>query len=165
MKTLKELRENKQLTQATLAKQLNISPSTVAMYERGERNPDPEMLKKIANYFSVSIDYLLGNTLHNNTAKLYGNDTSVFNDQKNNYDKLAKSNLPQLNKHDKRDISKILDELVNDLDGKGAVAFYNGDEELDDETRKLIAQSLKLSAVIAKQRAKAKFTPKKYKKQ
>lgn len=142
---LKELRESKKITQAELGKALAISTSTIGMYEQGRRNPDPEMLKKIADYFNVSIDYLLGH-------------------KSDEYDKLSNENLPKLNKKDKKDISKILDALVNDLDGKGAVAFYNGDEELDDETRALIAQSLKVSAVIAKQKAKEKFTPKKYKK-
>lgn len=59
---LKLLRNNNKITQRQLAKDLNVSPSTIALYETGDRNPDSIMLKKIASYFNVSIDYLLGNT-------------------------------------------------------------------------------------------------------
>ncbi len=58
---LKSLRENKGLLQKDLADILCIKPSTVGMYEQGRREPDNNMLKKIANYFEVSIDYLLDN--------------------------------------------------------------------------------------------------------
>lgn len=56
---LKELRQANELTQNKLAQILNISRSTIAMYETGASEPDNETLKKIAKYFNVSIDYLL----------------------------------------------------------------------------------------------------------
>lgn len=59
---LKTLRNEKKLTQRELAKLLNLSPSTIAMYEIGQRFPDPETLQKIADFFDVSVDYLLGRT-------------------------------------------------------------------------------------------------------
>ena len=59
---LKHLRQEKGITQRDLAKQLNISPSTIAMYETGQRKPDSDMLEAIADYFNVSIDYLLCRT-------------------------------------------------------------------------------------------------------
>jgi transcriptional regulator with XRE-family HTH domain len=59
-KRLKHLRENKNLSQRQLAKLLNVAPSTLAMYEVDKREPDFDTLKKIANFFSVSTDYLLG---------------------------------------------------------------------------------------------------------
>mgnify|MGYP003370866330 FL=1 len=62
MKRLKELREQKNLTQAQLSKFLNISASTIGMYEQGRRFPDENLLKHISQYFNVSIDYLLGLT-------------------------------------------------------------------------------------------------------
>ena len=58
----KELREKNQLTQAELSKHLKISPSTVGMYEQGRREPDIDTLKKLSDFFEVSIDYLLGKT-------------------------------------------------------------------------------------------------------
>jgi transcriptional regulator with XRE-family HTH domain len=57
---LKSLRAEKELSQRDLASLLELSPSTIAMYETGQREPDNETLIKIANFFQVSTDYLLG---------------------------------------------------------------------------------------------------------
>ncbi|MHC5278899.1 helix-turn-helix domain-containing protein [Listeria kieliensis] len=59
--TLKELRKKENLTQGQLSANLGISRDTLANYEIGRREPDFETLKKIAKYFEVSTDYLLGN--------------------------------------------------------------------------------------------------------
>lgn len=59
---LKSLRAAKGLTQDELSKQLNISRSTIGMYEKGAREPDFETLELIADYFNVDTDYLLGRT-------------------------------------------------------------------------------------------------------
>lgn len=59
---LKELRSEKQITQRELANLLQLSPSTIAMYETGQRMPDPETLQRIADFFNVSTDFLLGRT-------------------------------------------------------------------------------------------------------
>lgn len=61
-KNLKKIRKSKGLTQAQLAECLNVSTSTIGMYEQGRREPDTTMLKKICNKFNISIDSLLGNT-------------------------------------------------------------------------------------------------------
>ena len=57
---LKELRQKKHLTQLELSKALQISASSIGMYEQGRREPDNETLAKIADFFDVTIDYLLG---------------------------------------------------------------------------------------------------------
>ena len=57
---IKELRERKEMSQAELAKMLNLSPSTIGMYEQGRRQPNHETLEKLADFFHVSTDYLLG---------------------------------------------------------------------------------------------------------
>jgi transcriptional regulator with XRE-family HTH domain len=58
---LRELREEKGLTQKDLAQALGLSSkSTITNYEQNDRDPDYETLIKIAKYFEVSIDYLLG---------------------------------------------------------------------------------------------------------
>ncbi|MCK8827128.1 helix-turn-helix domain-containing protein [Natroniella acetigena] len=56
---LKKLRKEAELTQAKLAKELNIGESTISLYESGNREPDYQILKRIADYFNVSVDYLL----------------------------------------------------------------------------------------------------------
>lgn len=55
-----ELRKEKGLSQATLAKALGVDCSTIAKYETGDRLPDVVMLGKLADFFEVSTDYLLG---------------------------------------------------------------------------------------------------------
>lgn len=60
MNRIKELRTERGITQADLAKILKISDRAVGYYENGDREPDYSTLLKIADYFDVSIDYLLG---------------------------------------------------------------------------------------------------------
>lgn len=60
MKRLKSLREAKNLKQSDLAKEFNVSQSTIAMWETGKRDPDSEAMQKMADYFNVSVDYLMG---------------------------------------------------------------------------------------------------------
>jgi len=54
------LRNEKKLTQSQLAKELNISPSAIGMYEQGRRKPSYELLENICDYFNVDMDYLMG---------------------------------------------------------------------------------------------------------
>ncbi|EUJ46208.1 helix-turn-helix transcriptional regulator [Listeria fleischmannii] len=58
---MKYLRERNNLYQKDIAAKVGVARTTYAMYEQGKREPDFETLKKIANYFDVSIDYLLDN--------------------------------------------------------------------------------------------------------
>ncbi|MEE0963682.1 MAG: XRE family transcriptional regulator [Ruminococcus bromii] len=58
---LKILRERKQITQQQLADKLDISRSTIGMYENGSREPDFETLELIADFFNVNMDRLIGN--------------------------------------------------------------------------------------------------------
>jgi len=58
---LKKLREEKGLTQEQLAKIFNVKDPTITRYEKGQRQPDTETLIKIAKFFNVSVDRLLGN--------------------------------------------------------------------------------------------------------
>ena len=65
---LKELRESKKITQQDMANVLGIARGTYAHYEINRREPDNDTLKKIANYFNVSTDYLLDRiSMPNNT--------------------------------------------------------------------------------------------------
>lgn len=59
---LKKLRKESGLTQASLAKQLNIKPVNISSYELGNSTPSNEILVKISKIFNVSTDYLLGKT-------------------------------------------------------------------------------------------------------
>lgn len=59
---LKELREKKHISQVKLAMDLNMNQNTISRYECGVHEADYETLIKLADYFGVSIDYLLGRT-------------------------------------------------------------------------------------------------------
>lgn len=59
-KKIKELREENSLTQEQLAENLQISRSSLALYETGKRQVPNELLLKIAAYFKVSMDFLFG---------------------------------------------------------------------------------------------------------
>ena len=56
---LKELRESKGLTQKEVAKVIGYTQLSYARYENGKREPDISTLCKLANYFNVTVDYLI----------------------------------------------------------------------------------------------------------
>ncbi len=59
---LKELRKSRNISQVKLAMDLNMNQNSISRYETGEREADYATLIAIADYFEVSIDYLLGRT-------------------------------------------------------------------------------------------------------
>lgn len=60
MKRLRGLREGQELTYRDLASIVNISYQALHHYEIGNRDPSVWAVKKVANYFNVSIDWLVG---------------------------------------------------------------------------------------------------------
>lgn len=140
-KRLKSLRTSTKLTQEETAKKLGIARTTYAMYEQGKREPDIATLNSLASYFNVSVDYLLG------TAE---------QDQK----------LPELTKKEELDIKKDLEKIVNSLSSNQGYAHFGGEslEDLDEEDKELLINSLENTMKLAKKLAKQKFTPHKYRK-
>ena len=59
---LKELRRARNMTQLRLAMELNTNQNTISRYESGEREPSIADLIRLADYFNVSVDYLIGRT-------------------------------------------------------------------------------------------------------
>ena len=57
---LREIRKLSGLTMKELGIRIGVSESAISQYETGKRQPDYETLLKIADYFGVSVDYLLG---------------------------------------------------------------------------------------------------------
>ena len=57
---LRELRRQRKMTQAQLAAELGISKSAVSMYEQGNREPELELLQRMADLFQVSVSAMLG---------------------------------------------------------------------------------------------------------
>lgn len=71
---LKKLREEKGISQLELAKLLNISNVMLSRYEKHKRSPDYETLNKLADFYRVSTDYLLGRTNIRNHQELLAAD-------------------------------------------------------------------------------------------
>ena len=59
MKGLKIIRKERNLNQQKVAMDLNISREALSHYENGKRSPDIDMLRKLSEYFNVSIDFLI----------------------------------------------------------------------------------------------------------
>lgn len=99
MKNLKTLRLDKNITQKQVAVELNLSQQTYNYYENCKRQPGFDTLSKIAQYFNVSVDYLLGN----DTPKDFG-DLRDFTenelDEIKSFVKFIKSKRPE--KHDSK---------------------------------------------------------------
>lgn len=58
-KQIINLRKKQGMSQSQLAKELNVSPSTIGMYEQGRRVPELKILLAMAHLFNVSLDYLV----------------------------------------------------------------------------------------------------------
>lgn len=58
--SLKNLRKSRRITQSRLAAELGLSTSTISMYECGKREPELELLKKLAAFFGVDMNELTG---------------------------------------------------------------------------------------------------------
>ena len=97
-----------------------------------------ELIAKIADYFGVSVDYLIG--------------------------KEPAETAPALTKKDERDIEKRLEAMIGDLEGNADGLMFSG-EPMDEETRELLKMSLRNQLEISKRLAKQKYTPKKYRKE
>lgn len=106
------------------------------LYRLKDSKPSAERLEELANYFNVSVDYLLGRT-----------------EKKRYYD---------LTEKDERDIQKELQSLIDDLSNADGMAFSKKDSEMSEATREALIISLENALRIAKIEAKKKYTPKKY---
>jgi transcriptional regulator with XRE-family HTH domain len=119
---LKTLRKEKDRTQEDMAKLLNIRRSTYGEYERGKIVPPIDKLKVLADYFGVSVDYLMGNT--------------NFQTHK------------ERNESDPLDISKQMKIILEYLENSQSTLTIDGNI-LDDESREVLKSSLKSSLKMA----------------
>lgn len=67
---LVQLRKGTKLYQADMAKKIGVARATYGAYEQGTRQPDFETLKKIADHFGVSTDFLLGHTVEDKSITM-----------------------------------------------------------------------------------------------
>lgn len=101
---LRELLEEHEITQKQLAEALNLLPPTLGRYIRNEREPDIETIKRIADYFHVSTDYLLnhqaGHTISHMEDELLRIFRSMTDDQQIMYLEQGKA-VSRLNQKEK----------------------------------------------------------------
>lgn len=132
---VKELCNERKISINELEKSLGYSKNT--LYRLKTQIPGADKLQKIADYFDVSTDYLLGRT-----------------EVKRSFD---------LTEIDERDIQKELQKIINGLEGNSYAAFDGQTlDDMDEEDKELLIASLENTLRIAKKIAKQKYTPKKY---
>ena len=129
------------ITTYQVSKATGISQSTFSNWKARRNLISPEKGKIIADYFGVSLDYLMT-----------GKEPSAITEP-----------TIKFTARDERDIEKRLERTLEDLEASQNGLMFSG-EPLDDETRELLKISLENSIRIAKLNAKEKFTPKKYRK-
>ncbi|HHP5671102.1 helix-turn-helix domain-containing protein [Enterococcus faecalis] len=131
---IKDLAKEKGLSIRQLEINFGYSNGYIGSWKR--QTPNSNELSRIADYFDVSVDYLLGRT-----------------EKKKYYD---------LTDKDERSIQKQLQSLIDDLSNDGALAFSKEDGEMSEETKEALISSLENALRISKIEAKKKYTPKKY---
>ena len=89
---LKGLRKEKDVMQKDVANFLDISSSAYGFYEQGKRTPTSDIVVKLAEYFDVSTDYLLGKTDNRNIEIKNNNDTNKEKDFEEEIEKIINSN-------------------------------------------------------------------------
>jgi transcriptional regulator with XRE-family HTH domain len=133
---VKKLCDEQKISIVELEERLQFGRNS--LYGWKKKTPNGANLVKVAEYFDVSVDYLLGRT-----------------DKKRYYD---------LTQKDERDIQKELEKMIEGLSANSGYAAFDGEtlDDMDEEDRDLLKASLENSLRLAKRLAKQKFTPKKY---
>lgn len=137
---LKELRNSKKLTQKQLADIFYLNKSSISRYENNSQMPENEILQKLADFFEVSIDYLLCRT-DEQTPPISNN---------------------SLSKKEKLDIEKEALHMIENIDNADVIEFCGIPADDDDKEFLRMAYERFLSDVRVYN--KMKYTPKKYKK-
>ncbi|PGS84592.1 transcriptional regulator [Bacillus cereus] len=130
---IKKLCTEQKITIAELERRIQLSNGQIRKW--ANQTPGVDKVQKVADYFNVPLDYLLGRT-----QKKYW----------------------ELSEKDEKDIQKKLEEMIEDMSNADALAFSKGAEPMSEETKQLLIISLENSLRLGKEMAKKKFTPKKY---
>lgn len=97
---LKELRAEKGLTQAALAQKLECSQSMIVRWERGECEPTANAIIKIATFFDVTTDYLLGREDDFGSVTISSGNVSGNNNTVNSHNTIHARTVAQLSESD-----------------------------------------------------------------
>lgn len=138
---LKELRKEKRLTQKQLAEILFVDDTSISKYENGKNGPENLILQQMADYFNVSIDYLLGRSDNRNSTN-------------------SETWTPTLNNKDNLDIEKALNRTLESLESQEGLMLSGS--PVDEDDWELLKAAIQNGLEYAKKMNKQKYTPKKY---
>lgn len=131
-----KLLKEKNVKVADITRATGIASSTFTDWKKGRYTPKQDKLQKIADYFGVTIDYLMNGE--------------------------EKEWTPALTEKDEKDLDKKVENLLNAVDSDSGLMLDG--EIMDEETREIFAMNLKNALRTTKLAAKAKYTPKKHRK-
>ena len=112
---LKKLREEQNLSQKKLGQILGLPQSNIGMYESGKRMPPPKILDIFADYFNVTVDYLLGRT---DTPMSKPFSEEKIKEFKKGLDDLKLDQYKELNDENKEFIAVQFNALIDKLKDK-----------------------------------------------
>lgn len=111
----RNLRKNHKLLQSDIASKMNVSLSTVGMWEQGRNQPDTDTVKKLANLFGVSTDYLLDNDVEEDKNKELLQ--AIANDLSNPLNKAIYSKASELKTDkDRQIVLSIIEGFIKGID-------------------------------------------------
>jgi transcriptional regulator with XRE-family HTH domain len=115
---LKELREENNISRSDLAEILGVSTQTIANYENGHREPNFDILLKIADYFNVTVDYLIGRSNYRTVEEQIT--------KRNKFERFVIENLPSAVWDEKieKEVGTFIEEILEPLMNSAAVIFY-----------------------------------------
>lgn len=128
------------VTAYKVSKEAGVTQSTLSDWKRGRSTPKTENMKKIADYFGVTVEYLM-------TGK-----------------EEPKEKAPELTARDERDIAKDLDRIMEEIrKGDDGPLYYNG-VELNNASLSLLQNAIEYALRETKKENKERFNPYKNKK-
>lgn len=129
------------VTAYRVAKETGITTATLTNWKQGKYTPKQDKLQKIADYFGVSLEYLM-------TGK----------------EDVVKEKAPELTARDERDIAKDLDRIMGEIQkGDDGPLYYNG-IEIDNASLNLLQNAIEYALRETKKENKVKYNPNKNKK-
>lgn len=145
---LRKALEMREMSQKELSQRTGINESSISTYLKGEYTARQKKVDLMAEALRVDPAWLMGFDVPPNKSQ-----PKPTTDE----------DLPQLTPRDERQIAKELEAMMNDLDAQTDFAAHGGTIE-DEEDRELLRASLLTTMKLAKQLAKKKYTPKKFRK-
>lgn len=128
------------VTPYKVAKEAGVTQTALSNWKSGRSTPSSKTLQKVADYFGVTVDYLMTGRAE------------------------AKEKAPELTARDERDIAKDLDRIMGEIQkGDDGPLYYNG-IEIDNASLNLLQNAIEYALRETKKENKVKYNPKKNKK-